>query len=466
MKYQSPRIYNLFPRLLGAINHWYKHIERINEMDFNWVYLNPLNFAGFSGSLYATKDPFKFNPLFTPTEKASDPYSWEPLKNFIQECHQHNLKFMMGLIINHISIDSYLLTEHKSWFKKKWALLEKYTRLPIKFFEGDKMPDVKEYSRDEYILEYTLAHPYAIDPNDARQVTIYGDQVELDYENPNVYREIIDYWKEYFDFILDLGIDGFRCEAAYQIPHDAWEELISYVRNKNQDVLFLADTLGCSLEQCRNISDAGFDYIHSSSKWWDYKESWLIEQYNEFRQHAPSVSFPESHETKRVAEETNGNEKIQIFRYLFAAFFSAGVLMPLGYEYGFKTQLDVVEMKPSDWETKKFDISNEIRKINEFKQQYRCLNEDGKIIRKPYEDENILLLRKTSKDEKQHFLLIYNKDWNNFHKVHISNLGEILDLNASIYRVFINKDTRELKKPIFNENLNPNEYVLLFQKVD
>ncbi|MFO8018346.1 MAG: alpha-amylase family glycosyl hydrolase [Promethearchaeia archaeon] len=463
MAYQSPRIYNLFPRLIGSINHWYDHIERIINMDFNWIYTNPLNFPGFSGSLYSTKDPFKFNPLFTPSEKAAEPYSWEPLISFIEECHNQDLKFMMGLIINHMAIDSYLLTEHKRWFKKKWALLEKSTRLPVKFYEGEEMPDV-EYAKDEYILEYRLANPYAIDPDDARKITIYGDLAELDYKDPEVYDEIIDYWKEYFDFVLELGIDGFRCESAYQVPHNAWEDLISYVKSKDPNILFFADTLGCSLEQCRDISNAGFDYIHSSSKWWDFQESWLIDQYNEFRKHAPSVSFPESHDTGRVAKETNGNKDIQIFRYLFAAFFSAGVLMPLGYEYGFKIPIDVVEMKPGDWEKKTFDISDEIRQINEFKQNYRCLNEDGKIIHYPYEDRNILVIRKSSRDNREHFLLIYNKDWSNSHLVNITDLTTKLDLGTPIYQVFIGGEKQKMEKAAVEQNLAPSEFILLFQE--
>ena len=45
------RIYNLFPRLTGTIDRWISHLERLKEMNFNWVYVNPLNFTGFSGSL-------------------------------------------------------------------------------------------------------------------------------------------------------------------------------------------------------------------------------------------------------------------------------------------------------------------------------------------------------------------------------------------------------------------------------
>ncbi|MBW5381606.1 alpha-amylase, partial [Brachyspira hampsonii] len=51
--------YNLFPPLLGHIKNWYSHIDRIKNMGFEWVYINPITYPGFSGSLYATKYYYK-----------------------------------------------------------------------------------------------------------------------------------------------------------------------------------------------------------------------------------------------------------------------------------------------------------------------------------------------------------------------------------------------------------------------
>ena len=68
------------------------------------------------------------------------------------------------------------------------------------------------------------------------------------------------------------------------------------------------------------------------------------------RRVAPSISFPESHDTARLAAETGGDEAVQRQRYAFAAAFSAGVMMPIGYEFGFRRQVNVVETMPSDWE--------------------------------------------------------------------------------------------------------------------
>ena len=61
-----PFIYNLFPSLLGPVDKWLSHVERAVEMGFNWIFLNPLHLTGASGSLYAIRDYFHFNPAFFP----------------------------------------------------------------------------------------------------------------------------------------------------------------------------------------------------------------------------------------------------------------------------------------------------------------------------------------------------------------------------------------------------------------
>ena len=51
-----PLIYNLFPRLVGPTTRWPEHAARAAAMGFDWLYLNPWQYPGFSGSLYAIKD--------------------------------------------------------------------------------------------------------------------------------------------------------------------------------------------------------------------------------------------------------------------------------------------------------------------------------------------------------------------------------------------------------------------------
>jgi starch synthase (maltosyl-transferring) len=66
-------IYNLFPLLAGNFTEWDSHLSRASEMGFNWVFVNPVNLPGFSGSLYSIKDYFDFNPLLIDSKSKKEP---------------------------------------------------------------------------------------------------------------------------------------------------------------------------------------------------------------------------------------------------------------------------------------------------------------------------------------------------------------------------------------------------------
>ena len=465
---KAPRIYNFFPKIVGSIDLWNEHLDRIKNMNFNWLYVNPLNFTGFSGSLYSIKDFYKFNPIFAP-ENSENPHSWEPFKNYVSYCHENGLKLMYDLVINHTSIDSPLIDEHPEWFIEKWAIIHKKTLSPVKFFPIDdptKLPEIDpdQYPEERFSLEKRISSPFAIDPADADKITIWGDLAEINNLDNSDLNGLTGYWLNLIDFYLELGIDGFRCDAAYQIPPDMWKTIIEHAKEINPKVIFVAETLGCTLKQMADTCEAGFDYINNSSKWWDYTEPWALEQYEEFRKFAPSIGFPESHDTIRLANETKGQEEVQKFKYFFASFFSAGVMMPIGYEYGFKTKIDVVKMTPDAWESPNFDISAYIKKINQLKTSNKCLNEDGPMKQYNYKDSNILIMKKTSIDEKQQILMIYNKDWHNSHDVTIQDLQRFLGLDKTIYTLNVDRVQKIYKSIEFSKILAPNECFMFIQE--
>nr|MDO8114141.1 alpha-amylase family glycosyl hydrolase [Candidatus Sigynarchaeota archaeon] len=460
---EGPRIYNLFPRILGPVDQWGKHVDRIKAMGFTWIYMNPLNYPGFSGSLYSIKEFYKFNSLFAPKD-AEDPFSWEPLKAFIKKVHAKKLKFMHDLVINHTSIDSPLVEEHRDWYTIKYVVARKSDGKVILQCPVDEEPSTRHFPEKSYIIEKRVAHPSAIDPADARKVTIWGDLAEIDNRNSPGKDALLKYWIDLVHFYIELGIDGFRCDAAYQVPGSTWKAIIAEAKAAKPGVLFTAETLGCTLDQLKETVSAGFDYIYNSSKYWDFTALWCPEQYESFRAHAPSISFPESHDTPRLAFETEKRDDVQRFRYLFAAFFSAGVLIPVGYEYGFTRPLDVVATAPSDWESPTFDISEYITKVNAFKKRFRVCNEDGLMRHFDYGNKSVLVLRKTSTDGKQHLLLVYNKDWTNDQVVPLDSLPYFLDLGASIAQVGVDIDDKPIEGPSWKATLKPNEHAFFYQE--
>ena len=63
--------------------------------------------------------------------------------------------------------------------------------------------------------------------------------------------------------------------------------------------------------------------------------------------------------------------------YLFAAFFSAGLLMPMGFEYGLPSKLDVIHSHPEEWQEKQYDLTDFITQVNQMKRPARCSRKKG-----------------------------------------------------------------------------------------
>ncbi len=161
----APRVYNLFPRIVGSVDKWYKHLDRVASMGFNWIYLNPLNYPGFSGSLYAVKDFYKFNPIFSPPG-TDDEFSWAPLKEFISACHNKKIKFMYDLVINHTAIDSDLVKDHKDWYVMMCVVAEKSSGRVIMQCPCDEPPNKRHFREPAFVIEERVAHLPIYETND------------------------------------------------------------------------------------------------------------------------------------------------------------------------------------------------------------------------------------------------------------------------------------------------------------
>ncbi|HEY0522146.1 MAG TPA: alpha-amylase family glycosyl hydrolase, partial [Stellaceae bacterium] len=212
------RIYNLFPLLAGTIGDWRSHLPRIAAMGFDTVYVNPFHYPGFSGSLYAVKDYYRLNPIFrggAPDTESDD----ELLAGFAAAAAEHGLRVMMDLVVNHTSKDSLLVAEHPDWF--------------VRGADGE------------------IRSPRAIDPANPSDVTVWGDLAELDYRRRDAREGIVGYFADVVRHYVGLGFTGFRCDAAYQVPGEAWRALIEAGRAVRPDLVFCAETLGAQPDQVR-----------------------------------------------------------------------------------------------------------------------------------------------------------------------------------------------------------------------
>jgi starch synthase (maltosyl-transferring) len=372
------RIYNLFPLLAGSVDRWQPHLQRASALGFDWVFVNPIQTPGKSGSLYSVKDYFSINPVLVDAESSVNPE--DQVRSVIQAAERLGLSMMVDLVINHCAYDSPLLKTHPEWF-------------------------VRENGQ--------IAHPSC--DHDGQRV-VWEDLAQFDHHGSADGKGLFRHCVQVVEYLCGLGFRGFRCDAAYQLPRDVWRRLIRDIRAQWPEAVFVAETLGCSPEETRQTAEAGFDAIFNSSKWWDFTSDWLLEQYRLTREVTPSISFPESHDTPRLMEEAYGNIEELKQRYLFAALFSGGVMMPMGYEFGFRRPMHVVETRPEHWENTDIDLSDFIQRINTIKARYPVFQEDGPIDLLACSNPSVLVMHKAASRGQSEALLVLNKDpWNRQH---------------------------------------------------
>jgi starch synthase (maltosyl-transferring) len=377
------RIYNLFPTLAGSIAEWAAQLPRIAAMGFNAVYINPFHDTGFSGSLYAVKDHYSLHPRFRGDARGS---ADQLLRAFTMAAQRHGLRVIMDFVVNHTAKDSELTAQRPQWFARDAA--------------GE------------------IRSPFAVDPDDPEKKTVWGDLAELDYRPPQR-DEIVAYFAELVHHYIELGFRGFRCDAAYKVPATVWRKLIDAAKARDPDVVFLAENLGASEEEVLALDGAGFDYLFNSLKWWDFESPWLLDQYEKYRHIARSIAFPESHDTERLVTEllAAGFPEDQIearYRqaYAFSATFSTGVMMPMGFEFGWSRRISVVpngeEQHP---EPARFDLQPFIASVNRMKAAVLALNEEGPQCRLSRPDDPLLvLLRQTESGDDRALVLVNTQE--------------------------------------------------------
>ncbi|MBO4344603.1 MAG: hypothetical protein J5833_02535, partial [Victivallales bacterium] len=114
-----------------------------------------------------------------------------------------------------------------------------------------------------------LLHPELFKKNDDGSFQSPGawgvcweDLCKLDFSDKRLWREMADVLLHW----CRLGVDGFRCDAGYMVPAEAWEYITAKTRLQYPDTIFLLEGLGGSVDVTRSLLENG-------SMNWAYSES-------------------------------------------------------------------------------------------------------------------------------------------------------------------------------------------------
>ena len=170
-----------------------KYLPELKEMGVDIVWLMPISPIGIDGrkgtlgSYYSIIDCKAVNPEFG---------TMEDFKSFLATAHDLGLKVIIDWIANHTSRDA-------NWWKEgktDWYVMDESTGLPI--------------------VEYD-----------------WTDIAKLNYKNEDMRNAMIDALK----FWVELGLDGYRCDVAMNVPGDFWKRAWEEVRAINPYVYLLAE---------------------------------------------------------------------------------------------------------------------------------------------------------------------------------------------------------------------------------
>jgi starch synthase (maltosyl-transferring) len=416
-------VYNLFPPLAGPFTKWGPHLTRAAEMGFNWVFLNPIQHLGASRSLYSIADYFKFNAALLDPESRVP--AEEQFRQMTEQAHAAGLKVMIDLVINHCAIDAPLTHEHPEWFMRG--------------------PDGR------------VTNPSCVDQ---QKKVVWKDLAQFDYHHGTDPEGLFRYCLRIVEHLLALGFEGFRCDAAYKVPRKFWKRLIHDARHRRADVCFVAETLGCTADETKETARAGFNYVFNSSKYWNLHDGWLPRQFNLLRETTRSISFPESHDTDRLFAESYGNINALKQRYLFAALFSAGVMMPIGFEFGFSKRLHVINTTSADWENTNINLCGYIAKVNAIKRNHPVFLEESSTQILHYANPNVLLMWKGSIKRPHEALLILNKDPWQHQEFYTDNFRNFVQSGGPLLDVSPEYPLDYLPQP-FHYALRPGQGIVL-----
>jgi glycosidase len=207
---ESPTIYEVFVRSFAGETPetTFREIERrvpyIDSLHADVLWLTPVLQSPTTHGYHITD--------FTRT--ADDLGTREEFESLVETCHDHGIRVVFDLVINHTSRDHPAFQLHSAGVD---AFAEQYPR----------RPPVENPSDVEWAGEGTPSFRF-------NWVRI----PDLNYDSPTVRAWMLSVIDEWADVV-----DGFRCDVAWGVPHGFWKEAAARLRREFPEFLLLDETI-------------------------------------------------------------------------------------------------------------------------------------------------------------------------------------------------------------------------------
>jgi len=238
--YQNAVFYQLHVRCffdanndgIGDFTGLTKKLDHICALGCNVVWLQPFYPSPLLDDGYDIAEYYDVHPNYG---------SLKDFKRFLHEAHKRKLKVVTELVINHTS-------DQHSWFQRarrakpgtKWRNFYMWSDDPTKF--SDARIIFKDFERSNWSWD-PIANAYYWH-------RFYSHQPDLNYDNPDVHKEIF----KVLDFWMQMGVDGMRLDAipylyaregtdCENLPetHNFLKDLRRHIDEKYPDRMLLAE---------------------------------------------------------------------------------------------------------------------------------------------------------------------------------------------------------------------------------
>ena len=262
---------------------------------------------GLFGSPYAALDFMNVDPALAEFDKETTPLG--QFAELVDKVHARHARILMDIPVNHTGWASQLQIHHPGFFVRN---------------EEGKF----------------------VSPG-AWGVT-WSDLSELDYSH----KDLWEYMAGVFLFWCRRGVDGFRCDAGYMVPGEAWEYITARVRREFPSTIFLLEGLGgkvSTTEKLLTHCNLNWAYSEMFQNYNQEQMEWYIEEYMRISPgKGPLVNFSETHDNNRLASVSKAFSRLR--NGLTALFSDTGTFaITCGVEWFADEKIDVHRLTSLNW---------------------------------------------------------------------------------------------------------------------
>ena len=237
------------------------------------IHPTPTTYArmGRFGSPFAVMDLLDVDPALAEFDQHTTPI--DQFGELVDEVHKRNARLYLDMPINHTGWASHLQITHPEWF---------------------------HHNDDGSFM------------SPGAWGVLWEDLSKLDYSHGGLWQ----YMADVFLFWCRRGVDGFRCDAGYKVPFEAWEYIIAKVRMEYPDTIFMLEGLGGHKHITEHLlADSGMNWAYSEI-FQNYDQGqvdgYLPESIRVSESKGNLIHFSETHDNLRIAATSHAFARLRM----------------------------------------------------------------------------------------------------------------------------------------------------------